>query len=104
MISKDEKTTESKSGVAFGSSRYMVRCSNEFRDSVIGATNPRDGNGRLMKLHCLGTAGYHPNDARHTSCYAIPDVNIVLDAGSGFYRIGGLLRSDTIHILLSHAI
>lgn len=56
-----------------------------------------------MKLYCLGTAGYHPNDARHTSCYAIPDANIVLDAGSGFYRIGNLLRSDTLHILLSHA-
>ena len=56
-----------------------------------------------MKLFCLGTAGYHPNDVRHTSCYAIPEANIVLDAGSGFYRIGNLLRSDTLHILLSHA-
>jgi len=56
-----------------------------------------------MKLYCLGTAGYHPNDNRHTSCYAIPEANIVLDAGSGFYRIGKLLRSDTLHILLSHA-
>ncbi|XZE20969.1 MBL fold metallo-hydrolase [Pirellulaceae bacterium SH449] len=56
-----------------------------------------------MKLHCLGTAGYHPNDCRHTSCYALPESGIILDAGSGFYRIGELLRSNTLHILLSHA-
>lgn len=56
-----------------------------------------------MKLHCLGTAGYHPNESRHTSCYAIPDANLVLDAGSGFFRIGNLLASDTLHVLLSHS-
>lgn len=56
-----------------------------------------------MKLHCLGTAGYHPNESRHTSCYAIPELELVLDAGSGFFRLGKLIQSDTLHILLSHA-
>jgi len=56
-----------------------------------------------MKLHCLGTAGYHPNDTRHTSCYFIPEKNFVLDAGSGFYRIGKLVRGETLHVFLSHS-
>ncbi len=56
-----------------------------------------------MKLHCLGTAGYHPNEMRQTSCYFIPQKRIVLDAGSGFFRVGPLLEGDTLHILLSHA-
>ena len=55
-----------------------------------------------MELHCLGTAGYHPNQSRHTSCYALPDLSIVLDAGSGFFRLKPLLQSDSLHILLSH--
>jgi ribonuclease Z len=56
-----------------------------------------------MKLHCLGTAGYHPNNHRHTSCYALPEYQIVLDAGSGFFRMGELIQDDSLHILLSHA-
>lgn len=56
-----------------------------------------------MKLHCLGTAGYHPSESRHTSCYALPDCNIVLDAGSGFFRVSQLISKPDLHILLSHA-
>ena len=53
-------------------------------------------------LHCLGTAGYHPNDRRHTSCYFLPQDGILLDAGSGLFRCFDLIETDTLHILLSH--
>jgi ribonuclease Z len=56
-----------------------------------------------MKLHCLGTAGYHPSATRHTSCYFIPDANLMLDAGTGLFRVEKLLEQEEISILLSHA-
>ena len=56
-----------------------------------------------MHLHCLGTAGYHPNETRHTSCYFLPESGIVLDAGSGAFRLADLIETDTLDILLSHA-
>ena len=56
-----------------------------------------------MKLHCLGTAGYHPSATRHTSCYFIPEASLVLDAGSGLFRLEKLLDQEEISILLSHA-
>ena len=33
-----------------------------------------------MKLHLLGTTGYHPNARRHTACLMLPEQGIVLDA------------------------
>ena len=54
-------------------------------------------------LHCLGTAGYHPNDSRHTSCYFLPEAGIVLDAGTGMFRLAELIQTDVLDILLSHA-
>lgn len=56
-----------------------------------------------MRLNCLGTVGYHPNDNRHTSCYLLPESGIVLDAGSGAFRLPDLVQTDTLDILLSHA-
>ncbi len=56
-----------------------------------------------MKLHCLGTAGYHPNEQRHTSCYFIPEAGIVLDAGTGFFRLPSLIETNQLDIFLSHA-
>lgn len=56
-----------------------------------------------MKLHCLGTAGYHPNDTRHTTSFFISQANILLDAGTGVFRLDTLLHSTEISILLSHA-
>jgi len=56
-----------------------------------------------MKLHCLGTAGYHPSATRHTSCYFIPEANLMLDAGTGLFRVEKLLDQEEISILLSHA-
>lgn len=56
-----------------------------------------------MKLHCLGTAGYHPNEHRHTSTYFIPECGLLLDAGSGTFRVRNLIERPDISILLSHA-
>ncbi|MEM9644114.1 MAG: ribonuclease Z, partial [Planctomycetota bacterium] len=56
-----------------------------------------------MKLLCLGTAGYHPNAHRHTSCYFLPESGLVLDAGSGLFRLAEHIHTDFLDILLSHA-
>ncbi len=56
-----------------------------------------------MKLHCLGTAGYHPSETRQTSCYFLPESGIVLDAGSGLFRLPSLIQTDHLDILLSHS-
>jgi ribonuclease Z len=56
-----------------------------------------------MKLVLLGTSGYHPSDRRHTSCLAIPSCGLVLDAGTGMYRLGGYLQGDELDIYLTHA-
>jgi ribonuclease Z len=56
-----------------------------------------------MKLHCLGTAGYHPGEVRHTSCYYLPEIGLALDAGSGLFRLKPLIDRPHIDIVLSHA-
>jgi ribonuclease BN (tRNA processing enzyme) len=55
-----------------------------------------------MQLHFLGTAGYHPCDTRHTACLMLPEIGIVLDAGTAFYRVRELLTTDTLDIFLTH--
>jgi len=55
-----------------------------------------------MRLVCLGTAGYHPSEQRHTSCYLIPEAGIVLDAGTGMFRLAEHLTTNELDILLSH--
>lgn len=56
-----------------------------------------------MKLHCLGTAGYHPSETRHTASYFIPECSLLLDAGSGMFRLQSLIETPELSILLSHA-
>lgn len=56
-----------------------------------------------MKLVVLGTAGYHPNDQRHTACLMIPELGVVFDAGSAAYRISDYLKTETLDIFLTHA-
>lgn len=56
-----------------------------------------------MKLVLLGTAGYHPNRWRQTSCFAIPEAGVVLDAGTGLHRLASRVQTDTLDIYLSHA-
>lgn len=56
-----------------------------------------------MKIHLLGTAGYHPNEQRHTACFMIPEAGIVFDAGTGFFRVRELIQTRELHIFMSHA-
>ena len=55
-----------------------------------------------MEVHLLGTAGYHPNEDRHTACLMIPEAGVVLDAGTGFFRVRDLIQTRNLHIFLSH--
>jgi ribonuclease Z len=55
-----------------------------------------------MKLVLLGTGGYYANDRRHTACLMLPEIGIVLDAGSAMYRVGELLSTDSLDIFLTH--
>jgi len=56
-----------------------------------------------MKLILLGTTGYHPNDRRHTPCMMLPELGVVLDAGTAMYRVREYLVTPTLDIFLTHA-
>ena len=56
-----------------------------------------------MKLILLGTGGYFPTTRRHTACLMLPEIGVVLDAGSGMYRIGKHFQTDRLDIFLSHS-
>jgi ribonuclease BN (tRNA processing enzyme) len=56
-----------------------------------------------MKLHLLGTTGYHPNARRHTACLMLPEQGIVLDAGTGMFRVRERLCTQELDIFLTHA-
>lgn len=56
-----------------------------------------------MNLVLLGTGGYFPTCRRHTACLMLPEVGILLDAGSGMCRIGDYLQTDRLEIFLTHA-
>jgi len=55
-----------------------------------------------MRLVLLGTTGYHANDRRQTACLMLPEVGIVFDAASGFYRVSEHLQTDELDVFLSH--
>jgi ribonuclease Z len=56
-----------------------------------------------MKLVVLGSNGYRPTDLGQTACYAIPELGVILDAGSGIYRMVDYLLSNQLDIYLTHA-
>jgi len=56
-----------------------------------------------MKLVLLGTGGYFPTAKRQTACLMLPEVGIVLDAGTGMYRLARNLRTNRLDIFLTHA-
>ncbi len=55
-----------------------------------------------MKLILLGTNGYHPNDQRQTACMMLPELGVLLDAGTAIYRASDYLESDSLDIFLTH--
>ena len=56
-----------------------------------------------MRLTFLGTGGYHPSERRHTACILLPDSGVVLDAGTGFFRVQERLQTDELDVFLTHA-
>lgn len=56
----------------------------------------------IMKVKFLGTAGYIPTESRHTSCVMLPEEGMVLDAGTGFFRVKDNIQTKKLNILLSH--
>src|SRR5690242_13483958 len=56
-----------------------------------------------MKLVLLGAGGYYPTSRRHTACMMLPEVGVVLDAGTGMCRVGEFLQTERLDIFLSHA-
>lgn len=56
-----------------------------------------------MKLLLLGTSGYHPTNERHTACFMLPELGIVLDAGTAMFRVRDAISTPELDIFLSHA-
>ena len=58
--------------------------------------------GAIVKLHFLGTTGYHPNNHRQTACLMLPEMGVIFDAGTGMFRVRDLIQTDTLDIFLTH--
>lgn len=56
-----------------------------------------------MRLIFLGTGGYHPNERRHTLSVMLPEIGLVFDAGTGFFRAAAHLQTRTLDVFLTHA-
>ncbi len=57
-----------------------------------------------MKLVLLGTNVLVPSEkGGQTACYMLPEQGIVLDAGTGLYRLAQHLRTSSLDIYLTHA-
>jgi ribonuclease Z len=56
-----------------------------------------------MRIQFLGTGGYHPNERRQTACVMLPEIGVVLDAGTGAFRVHERIATDELHLFLSHA-
>jgi ribonuclease Z len=56
-----------------------------------------------MRLILLGTTGYHPNDRRQTPCLLLPEVGVMLDAGTAVYRAAEYLATPDLDIFVTHA-
>lgn len=56
-----------------------------------------------MKLVFLGTSGYHNTDQRQTACLMLPEIGLVFDAGSAFYRVRDWLQTSELNVFLTHA-
>ena len=56
-----------------------------------------------MRLLFLGTGGYHPNERRHTASLLVPDLGLMLDAGSSVFRAAARLQSPDLDVFLTHA-
>ena len=55
-----------------------------------------------MKLIFLGTGAFHPTERRHTACLMLPDLGVVLDAGTAMFRVRDRLVTPTLDIYITH--
>jgi ribonuclease Z len=56
-----------------------------------------------MQVVFLGTGGYHPNGRRETAGVLLPELGLLLDAGTGLYRLPKLLQRRELTVALTHA-
>jgi len=56
-----------------------------------------------MRVEFLGTGGYHPNERRQTTCVMLPELGVIFDAGTAFFRVSSRIQTPEIHIFLTHA-
>ncbi|WP_437201497.1 MBL fold metallo-hydrolase [Planctomicrobium sp. SH664] len=56
-----------------------------------------------MQIELLGTGGYHPSEKRHTACLLLPELGLVLDAGSSSFRLPRRTRTRELDLFLTHA-
>jgi ribonuclease BN (tRNA processing enzyme) len=56
-----------------------------------------------MKVALLGTGAYHPNERRHTACVMLPEIGVIFDAGTSFFRVPSRLQTRELDIFLTHS-
>lgn len=56
-----------------------------------------------MRIELLGSGGFHPNERRHTLCVLVPELGLMLDAGTGAFRAHGRVTTPELDVLLTHA-
>lgn len=61
-----------------------------------------------MRFTFLGTSGFHPSSARHTTGLAVPELGVLFDAGSGSFRVPEVFAIEPgdekpLDIYLTHA-
>lgn len=55
-----------------------------------------------MRIEFLGTGGWYTTETRRTACIMLPELGIVFDAGSGFFRVKERLATPELHVFFSH--
>ncbi len=58
-----------------------------------------------LQVELLGSGGYHPTERRHTACVYLPALGLVLDAGTGAFRLhqrAEALTSNRLDVVLTH--
>jgi ribonuclease Z len=55
-----------------------------------------------MRVLLLGAGGYHPTERRHTACVFLPELGLVLDAGTGAFRLHGRVETARLDVVLTH--
>ncbi|MEN0109423.1 MAG: MBL fold metallo-hydrolase [Planctomycetota bacterium] len=60
-----------------------------------------------MRVELLGTGGFHPAPDRHTACVWLPELGLLLDAGTAAFRVvarfaAGDSPTERLDVLLTH--